>query len=251
METVFLSYTYRPHPDHEANLERLRRYVVRAVEAMNLRIVDGVDVGGRALDAALRQKIKDSDALIALVTPQAADVGFDLIAPSFVLSEFDWAKGQETPTIRAWHHLLPMPAAGAGDEHVTYFPGKELDVILKLINTIALWKRDYGRRARVRIEPADLAARYDESRGDKCEFQLITSDGEYRKFREARLWQEPGAAYVLLPKLREGERVRLCVHQGGKTWQSRQALIPLSAELPSWRGSHELPHSARFRVYRQ
>ena len=74
MEKVFLSYTYRPHPDHEANLERLRRCVVRAIEAMGLRIIDGVDVGGRPLDDALRRRIQDADALIALVTPQAAPV---------------------------------------------------------------------------------------------------------------------------------------------------------------------------------
>jgi len=34
LERVFLSYTFRSHPDHEAELERLRKYVVRAIEAM-------------------------------------------------------------------------------------------------------------------------------------------------------------------------------------------------------------------------
>jgi hypothetical protein len=62
METVFLAYTYRPHPDHEDDLEKLRRYVVRAIEAMGLRVVDGVDVGGRPLDDALRKRIEDAEA---------------------------------------------------------------------------------------------------------------------------------------------------------------------------------------------
>lgn len=71
MNSVFLSYTYRPHPDHEQELERLRRYVVRVLEAMDLRIADGVDLGGRPLDDALRQRIRDADAL----GPEGLDTG--------------------------------------------------------------------------------------------------------------------------------------------------------------------------------
>jgi hypothetical protein len=225
MEKVFLSYTYRPHPDHETNLERLRRYVVRALEAMGLRIVDGVDVGGRPLDDALRRRIQDADALIALVTPQADDAG-NVVEPAFVLSEFQHAEGQGKPTMRVWHHLLVARGLGAGNEYTPYKPGSEVDVILKLMNTIALWRRDYGQVARVRIEPEDLAVRYDETQGDRCEFQVISPNGSYRDFERASLWQEPGAAYALLPKLREGERVRLRLRQGGKTWQSRHAIDP-------------------------
>ena len=218
METVFLSYTYRSHPDHEADLERLRRCVVRAIEAMGLRIIDGRDVGGRPLDDALQKRIEDADALIALVTPQVDGAG-NVVEPAFVLSEFQYAKGQKKPTMRVLHHLMVARGLGAGNEYTHYTPGGELDVILKLMNTIALWRREYGRVSRVRIEPDDLAVRYDETQGDRCEVQVISPNGSYGDFERARLWQEPGAAYMLLPKLRERERVRLRVHQGGKTWQ--------------------------------
>jgi len=228
MEKVFLSYTYRPHPDHEASLERLRRCVVRAIEAMGLRIIDGVDVGGRPLDDALRRRIQDADALIALVTPQADDAG-NVVNPDFVLSEFQFGEGQGKPTMRVRHHLLPVPHGIAqGNEYALYVPGGELDVILKLMNTIAVWKRDYGKLARVRIEPEELAEQYDETLGDRCEFQVISQDGSFGDFKRASLWLEPGAAYAILPKLREGERVRLRLRlvQGGKTWQSRYAIDP-------------------------
>lgn len=225
METVFLSYTYRPHPDHEANLDRLRRYVVRAIEAMGLRVVDGVDVGGRSLDDALRKRIEGADALIALVTPQAGDADA-LVEPAFVLNEFQYAEGQKKPTMRVWHQQLPVHGLGAGNEYTPYSPGKELDVILKLMNTIALWKREYGQAARVRIEPDDLAAQYDETQGDRCEFQVISLDGGFRDFQRASFWPEPGAAYAVLPKLRAGDRVRLRLRQGNRTWQSRHAIDP-------------------------
>jgi hypothetical protein len=225
METVFLSYTYRPHPEHEANLDRLRRYVVRAIEAMGLRIVDGVDVGGRALDDTLRKRIESTDALIALVTPQADEAGA-LVRPAFVLDEFQYAEGLKKPTMRVLHGSLPAGGLGGGNEYTPYKPGGELDVILKLMNTIAVWKREYGQVARVRIEPEDIASQYDEAQGDRCEFQVISLDGGFLDFQRAKLLPEPGAAYAVLPKLRAGERVRLRVRQGGKTWQSRHAIDP-------------------------
>lgn len=225
MEKVFLSYTYRSHPAHEGELGFLRGCVIRAIEAMGLRVVDGVDVGGRALDEALRDRIRDADALVALVTPQADAAGV-LIDPAFVLSEFQFAEGQGKRTMRVLHNVLGPRGLGAGNEFTTYTPGRELDVILKLMNTIAIWRQDLGQRARLRIEPEDLAISYDETRGDECLFQLISPDGTYHKFEKARLWQEPGAAYALLPMVREGARIRLRLNQGGSTWQSRQAINP-------------------------
>jgi hypothetical protein len=225
METVFLSYTYRPHPAHEASLDRLRRCVVRAIEAMGLRIVDGVDVGGRPLDDALRKRIQGTDALIALVTPQADDAGAP-VQPQFVLSEFQYAEGQNKPTMRVLHETLPATGLGGGNEYTPYKPGSELDVILKLMNTIAVWKREYGQAARVRIEPEDIGSQYDEKDGDRCEFQVISLEGGFSDFQKAGFLLEPGAAYAMLPKLRAGERVRLRVRLGGKTWQAKHAIDP-------------------------
>jgi hypothetical protein len=225
METIFLSYTYRPHPDHERNLEQLHRCVVRAVEAMGLRIIDGVDVGGRALDDALRKRIADADALIALLTPQVGDAGGG-VNPAFVLSEFQYAEGQGKPTIRILHDLLVMGGLGAGNEYIPYQPGKEVEVLLKLMNTIVLWRREHGQRARVRIEPADLTKRYDEGDGYRCEFKVISQNGIHGDFQRARLAKEPGAAYAVLPKLRQGDRVLLRFRQGDKTWQAPDVIDP-------------------------
>jgi hypothetical protein len=225
VEKVFLSYTYRPHPAHEAELERLRRCVVRAIEAMGLRIVDGVDVGGRPLDDALRARIEGADALVALQTPQADDAG-NAAEPAFVLSEFQYAEGQRKPTLRVLHHTLKANALGGGNEYAPFTPGKELDVILKLMNTIAVWRQEQGKAARVRIEPQDLAVRYDETTGDRCEFQVISETGGFRDFQRASLQLDPGAAYARLPRIRNGDRVRLRLTQGGRRWQSRDAIDP-------------------------
>lgn len=224
MKSVFLSYTYRPHPAHAEALDKLRRHVVRALEAIGLRVIDGVDVGGRPLDDALRKLIDDSDALIALLTPQSNEQG-DPVNPEFVLSEFHYANGRK-PTMRVLDPHLNPKGLGDNNEYVSYAPGKELDVILKLLDTVAIWRRDFGSVARIRIEPEELAARYDEKKGDRCEYQLISPSGEFQDFERIKVSLDPGAAYALLPKMREGVRVRLRLEQGGKTWQSKYAIDP-------------------------
>jgi hypothetical protein len=225
MEKLFLSYTYRPHPEHEADLDRLRGYVGRVIEAMGLRVIDGVNVGGRPLDAALQARIEEADGLVALMTPQADQAGA-VAKPEFVESEFQYAQGQKMPTMRVQHQLLTMRGLGAANEYTPYAPGDELSVVLKLMHTIALWMREYGRVARIRIEPEDLAGRYDEEQGDRCEFQVVTARGDFRDYERVRLWLDAGAAYALLPKLKEGERVRLRIRQGGKVWQSKYHIDP-------------------------
>jgi hypothetical protein len=225
MEKVFLSYTYRPHPDHEASLDRLHRYVVRTIEAMGLFIVDGTVVGGRPLDDALRQRITDADALIALVTPQADDDG-RVADPAFVLSEFHFAEGRQKPTMRVLHHELVARGLGAGNEYTSYKPGNELDVILKLMSTIGLWSREHGRKALVRIEPQNAVKQYNQARGDYCECQVITANGIFRNFERVNLYPEPGAVYAILPKICKGDRVILRLSNGGKGWEAPDAIDP-------------------------
>ncbi len=201
------------------------RYVVKAVEAVGLRVIDGVDVGGRPLDSALKQRIEDADALIALVTPQDDGEGKE-VDPAFVLSEFHFAEGQQKPTVRVLHHSLEARGLGAGNEYIAFSSGNEADVIVKLLSTIAVWRRRHGRVARVRIEPEEIVIRYDESQGDRCEFQLISGVDGYEDYKPAMVWPEPGAAYAVLPKLRDSDRVRLRIIQGGNTWQTRHAINP-------------------------
>ncbi len=79
--------------------------------------------------------------------------------------------------------------------------------------------------ARLRIEPEELAKEYDESSGHRCEFQRIR-DGKFEDFTRARVRLEPGAVFAELPKLREGDQVRLRMQVSGESWESRQVVSP-------------------------
>jgi hypothetical protein len=224
MEKVFLSYTYRPHPDHAEETERLQRYARRVIEAMGLRVIDGVDLGGGALDDALKERISDADALIALMTPQA-DQANQIDEPQFVASEFTFADARQKPTLRIIHQALQPRGLGAANEYFSFAAGRELDVVFKLMNTLAIWKRELGEAVRLRLEPQDVAGRYDETQGHECEYQRITTRG-MEPWQRAIVLAEPGAAYVYLPKIRTGERVRVRLEVDGERWLSKTPVDP-------------------------
>ena len=91
MQRVFLSYTYRSHPEHASEIDALQRMIRRVIESVDLRVVDGQDLGGRALDQEIERRINESDALIALFTPQA-DAQGNKVLPEFVSTEFQRAR---------------------------------------------------------------------------------------------------------------------------------------------------------------
>jgi hypothetical protein len=221
MQRVFLSYTYRPHPDHVAELDALQRATRRVIEAMGLQVVDGQDLGGAGLDTAIQKRIKETDATIALFTPQVDDAGNKVI-PTFVSTEFQHARALGKPTSRVIHTAPALQGLGAGEEHVLFQPDKLVDVVLKVIQTLALWKHEFGRPVQIQVQPDHLAEQFGERNNDRCEYELlIAGRSDPQPAQTTRLWPEPGAAYVYVPNFVDGAKVRVRLTVNGENWQSR------------------------------
>lgn len=219
MKHVFLSYTYRPHPDHVTELDALHRTVRRVIESMDLRVVDGMDLGGRPLDSEIEKRIAEADALIALVTPQA-DAAGQIILPEFVSTEFQAARAIKKPRFRVLHTKLEARGLGMTEEYVVFDPDKTLEVVMKLLGTIAVWKKDLGRAVQIRIEPDALASRFDSRRHDRCEYELMLRPGQMLPSRETIMWREPGGPVVHVPDFVEGASVSIQLTVDGERWQS-------------------------------
>lgn len=197
----------------------LQRTVRRVIEAMDLRVVDGMDLGGRRVDEEMDKRIEDADAMIALVTPQADGAG-NLALPEFVSTEFQTARTLRKPRLRVLHATLAARGLGAGEEYAPFDPANTLDVVMKLLGTIALWKKEQGRAVQIRIEPDELASRFDARRHDRCEYELMIQSGRARPARETMLWREPGGPLVHVPNFVEGARVSVRLTIDGERWQS-------------------------------
>ena len=217
METIFLSYTYNPHPDYKAATDSMERNLRRVIETFGLRVVDGVDLGGDPLRPEILKRIDSSDALIALMTPQA-DAAGTIVPPAFVISEFQHANGH-IPTLQIVHDKLQVPAGlAAADEYQVYRENREFEVLLKVMNTIALWKRELGRTVKLGIEPHDLARRFERTR-DICEYRILRdSTGQETNWQPSPIWVQKGSAVVLVPNVRDDEFVRIRVRIDRDPW---------------------------------
>jgi hypothetical protein len=86
-----------------------------------------------------------------------------------VLSEFDYANGAKKPTFRVVHKAFAPTGLNSNNEYAQFHAGMELNVVVKLMDTIAVWRLEHGTVARLRLEPDQLASQYDENQGLRVE----------------------------------------------------------------------------------
>jgi hypothetical protein len=218
MQQVFLSFTYSPHPDHVEEAEALRRRVSTVVESMDLRVVTGEDLGGETLSEEIKQRIDKSDALVALVTPWKDKQG-NKVAPPWVNDEFTYAKAKNKRAFRVTHPDFAGAGMYAAHEYTTYSKDNLADALLKLMKTLALWKKESGRPMRIEIAPDVAGQRFDPARVRDCEFQVFVNYEE-SEWRKAKIWPEPGALYAYLPGVPDQAKLRLRMVIDNETWQS-------------------------------
>jgi hypothetical protein len=218
MQQVFLSFTYNPHPDHADETEELRRRVSMVIESMDLRVVTGEDLGGEALTPEIQARIEKCDALVALVTPWKDRLG-NKIAPPWVDQEFTYAKAKNKRAFRISHPDYAGAGMFAAHEYVTYSADRMADTLLKLMKTLALWRRESGRPMEIEIAPDAAGAHFDPARVRDCEFQLFRNYEE-SDWRKAKIWPQPGGLYAYLPGVPDQAKLRLRLQLDNETWQS-------------------------------
>lgn len=219
MQSIFLSYTFDPHPEFAAETAQLEKAAKIVIESLDLRVCDGVDLAGRAIDSEIERRILDADGLVAIVTPKSDGAGKP-ITPPYVDHEYRLAKNRDKPAIRLLHESLSSDGMGQNEEFIRHTAGGALDSILKLMRTLALWKRQAGLPLQIEIEPAELGDRFDpQVHGHSCEYQLMVRYA-LTDWRPATLWREPGATFAYLPDVPEQSKIKLQLSLGNERWVS-------------------------------
>jgi hypothetical protein len=222
MDSVFLSYTYSPHPEFEEETNELVKSVRMMLEAMGIpQVFTGEDLGGQQLSTEVKQRIERSQALIALETPWkqlAGDQGY--IASDWVRREFTQAETLGKELIAVVHEKVVLNSAFKDREHTVFCPPDHTLVLLKLMRTIALWNKKLGRAHKVEILPSELSEIIDEDDpAHLCEYRTVVEHdvGEWRK---ASFWHEPGCALAYLSGIPDAAKVQMRVKMGQVVWQS-------------------------------
>jgi hypothetical protein len=218
MQQVFLSYTFDPHPDHAAETVALRRRVGMVIESMGLLEVSGEDLAGGGLKAEIDKRIRAADALVALLTPHNVP-GTTKLAPPWIADEFALAKSLGKPAIRIIHGALTVGGMYAGDEYIPYSPDTLADTLIKLMRTLALWKRQSGRTMQVEIAASGSELPADAALAHQCDYQVF-ADFTEGPWTPAKVWPEPGALYAVVRGVPEQAKLRLRLNIGGAVWQS-------------------------------
>ena len=220
MKRIFLSYTYNPHSEFLTISRELEGYVRVVIDSLGLRVVDGQDLGGRAIDTEIQKRIRDSDALVALITPWADPHGNPSVPP-YVEGEYQYAIAKEKPAIRLLLRSLPAQGMYQQHEYIHLDAEKPVDAVLKLMRTVAGWNRLGGTPRRVRIEPDALGERIQQEGGDQsCEYQLLLENRPQPDWWEASIWSEPGGIYAYLPRVPDESKIRIRLTLGTERWES-------------------------------
>ena len=158
------------------------------------------------------------DALISIYTPQADPAG-QPEEPEFVETEFQRARTSKKPTLRVIRTGLKLRGLGATDEYAPFDPATMLETVMKVLGTIAVWKKEAGRGVEIRIAPDELAARFDR-RNDRCESELMVASGDTQPVKTTRMWPEPGGPMVYVPDYVDGARISVRLDVAGERWRS-------------------------------
>jgi hypothetical protein len=157
----------------DEDVQDLVRQIDRLLASHNIRAVSGERAGGGALDDVIFRRIKSCNALVALVTKRA-DGG-----PSqWVVEELNYARAHEKPAIPLVETGVQLGGAYAGWEQIPLDVENPTEALVRLSETLALWKARVGLARRVQLTPDSIGQQFRRSPGLKCKYRVVEPNGD-------------------------------------------------------------------------
>jgi hypothetical protein len=220
MRRVFLSCHFG-----DSDRELVRR-TEGLLESHNLQVITGEELGGGALTAEVMERIRDSDALVALMTKRDEEPKYAGTHP-WVVDEFKCAKNLNKPSIALVAPEVTVVGAYQENERIDYNPADIVKAFLKLSKTIGYWKSQAGRLLKVQVLPREVAEKIAAANGGaKCSYRLCGYDGTFRDWRPVDAIPEGDGTYLYLKGVTDEARIQLRAEILGAIWVSKV--------LPQW-----------------
>jgi hypothetical protein len=215
MRTVFLSCHFG-----EADRELVRR-AEGLLESHNLRVVTGEELGGGELTAEVMDRIRNCDALVALMTKREEPPRSGGTHP-WVVDEFKHAKNLRRPSIALVAPGVQVVGAYQEHERIHYDPGDAAKAFLRLSRTVGIWKSQAGRVLKVQLLPRDVAEQIAGANGNaRCMYRLCGYDGTFGSWQPISAIPEGDGTYAYLKGVTEEARVQVRAEISGMIWMSR------------------------------
>jgi hypothetical protein len=218
---IFLGFSFRPEN------ERVVRDIDRLVQSHGLVLVTGEILGGAGLTPEIQRRIAEADALVALLTREEKIDGQEAWRPTgWVNTEYISARARRQCAIALVEDSVKVDGAYAESEHIRIDRQCPCEAMVRLSETIGLWKFESGRSLEIRLLP-EAAATLAASEGARCEYRVVRPMGSAPPWQEGRAHPKPGGVFLIIPGVRQDEAIEVRIMEGNTArWRS--------VESPQW-----------------
>jgi hypothetical protein len=230
MQRVFLSFPFRPNNDG------LRDEATRLIESFDLRVSTGESLGGGALQGSILALVENADALVAFFakTEKLEKGGWGSTA--WVAGEFGHAKSKGKPAIALVEQGVKFSGPWAPDEHIPFRRNDPAAYLLRLAETLCVWKRKAGRKLKILLKPDEVAEAL-RSGEFECRYRLYPPSAEPpTAWQTAHVVPEPGGAFVTIRGFIDENLFEIEVRKGASRWRSRATAGWSRVEVESFGG---------------
>jgi hypothetical protein len=224
---VFLAFSFRTED------RPLVRYVEQLLASQLVQVVTGERLGGEQLTPAVKARIEQADALVALLTRRDQLTGGGWTTHDWVKDEIGYARAKGKRAIALVEDGVDVGGMYEPHECIHLIRDTVIDALLILSENVSLWKWERGRTVKVQILPQELAQKIGVGGpGIRCMHRLCLN-GKYSEWREATPVPELGGTFVYIEGVQDDQLVQIRVEEPNKAWQSPATAQWLQVQLNS------------------
>lgn len=214
MKTAFQAHAFRDEDrDLASSVERL-------LASHNVKAVTGAGVGGDQITPAVQERIRKADGLVALLTRRDRLAASGYTTHGWVKAELNFARDHAKRAIALVETEVVLDGPYAEHERIVLDRERPLEALLKLSETIGLWKRESGRTLKVQILPDEVALQIADGDGVTCRYRFMEG-GSRHEWREGELIPETGGTFLYLRGVQDEYMVEIEIDGQGRRWYSR------------------------------
>jgi hypothetical protein len=209
---VFIGYSFNTEADKE-----LADHVQALVVAHGLKVTSGSRLDGEELNESIKEKIRGSDALVALLTRREL-IGDRWLTHEWVKQELGYARAVERRAVAIVETGVELGGMEASHQWISFDPNQPLEAFTFLAEVIGAWKRAEGRTLVARLQPDD-AGEAAAAPGATLRYRFFAK-GEYQEWHDGQIVRKPGAILAYMPGADEESEVQVEIQSAAGSWRS-------------------------------
>jgi hypothetical protein len=186
-------------------------------------VLSGEDLGGAQLNPAVQARIDKCHGVVGLLTRREAKQAGGYTTHQWVLDELGYARARGIRAIALVEDGVDVGGMYQPHEYIALDRAKPAPALLRLSETIGLWRQEFGRTVKVQLLPTALGRKIaGGGNGVSCTHRLFL-DGKYTPWTEVTPVPEGGGTFVYLEGVQDAHLIQIKVQDQGKgnsTYQS-------------------------------